>query len=109
METTTNESILKMLECYNSCTTTVKHCLGKGGEHADPEHINVLLDCAKICQTAADFMIRESPNHAAVCGLCADVCRECAESCEALAGDDETMKECAKICRECAEECDKMS
>lgn len=100
---------MQMIECYKSCTTTITHCLEVGGEHASPEYINLLMDCAKICQLAADFAIRGSANHPALCKLCADICRQCADQCEQMADGDEKMLECAKICRECAEACDRMS
>ena len=27
-----------------------------GGKHAESDHINLLMDCARICNTNADFM-----------------------------------------------------
>lgn len=101
--------IKTMTDCYLACTKTIKHCLSMGGEHAAPEHINLLMDCAKICQTASDFACRESDNHPAICKVCADICRQCADECERLAGDDEQMKQCAEICRQCADVCERMS
>lgn len=103
------EDSIKMLECYKICTKTINHCLKMGGDHASAEHINLLMDCAKICQLAADFAIRGSVHHAALCQLCAQICRECADECEAINSEDEEMKECAQICRECADACERMS
>ena len=91
-------------DCHRSCLETVAHCLQKGGRHAAPEHIVLLLDCAEVCAAASGFMSRGSHHHAAVCGVCADVCDRCAESCAAM-GDDETMQRCAEACRRCAESC----
>lgn len=88
--------------CLNEAMT---HCLQKGGRHTAPEHMRLMLDCAGICRTAADFMLRSSAHHAPVCGVCADVCDACAESCEQL-GD---MDECAQMCRRCAESCRQMA
>lgn len=98
-----------MLDCYLSCTKTITHCLEQGGEHADPRHINLLMDCAKICNVASDFACRESANHPAVYAVCADICKQCADACDALAEDDPAMAECAEICRKCAEVCERMS
>ena len=109
MDGTTKESIATMLACYKSCTRTILHCLEMGGEHAGPQHINLLMDCAKICEVAADFAIRGSANHPALCGLCADICRQCAEQCEEMAEGDEQMQKCAEACRQCAEACGRMS
>lgn len=90
--------------CHDICTETVTHCLEMGGEHATPSHIRLLLDCAEICQTSANFMLRSSAAHGAVCNVCAAVCERCAEDCERF-GDDEMMQRCAETCRSCAESC----
>lgn len=98
-------------ECHDVCLTTVDHCLGMGGRHAEPAHIRRLLDCAQICDTSADFMMRGSDLHASTCGACAEVCDRCADDCQRLADEDqdERMRRCARVCRECAESCHKMS
>lgn len=97
-----------MTECHDICLQTVSHCLEKGGDHARAEHITLLLDCAEICQTAANFMLRNSELHGRTCGVCAEVCQRCAEDCERFS-DDRTMQQCAQICRRCAEACRAMS
>ncbi|HWG90609.1 MAG TPA: four-helix bundle copper-binding protein [Candidatus Thermoplasmatota archaeon] len=94
--------------CHQVCLETVQYCLQKGGEHASPEHLRLLLDCAEICETSANFMIRGSDHHGVTCGACAEVCVACAESCEAL-GDDEQMRRCAEACRTCADSCQEMA
>ena len=54
-----------MTDCHDICLQTVSHCLEKGGDHARTEHVTLLLDCAEICQTAANFMLRNSSYIAA--------------------------------------------
>jgi|SRR5688572_4197635 len=61
--------------CHDICTETITHCLEMGGDHADPKHIRLLLDCAEICQTSANFMLRASDLHGQVCDVCATVYR----------------------------------
>lgn len=95
-------------ECHHVCVETVTHCLEQGGAHAAAAHVRVLLDCAEICQTSADFMLRGSEFHARVCGVCADVCERCAADC-ARFGDDQEMQRCADVCRRCAESCRRMA
>lgn len=102
------QCIQECLNCYSVCTATVQHCLQMGGKHAEQQHINTMMDCAEICRTAADFMLRGSSHHAHVCGECADICRECEASCRAL-GDDQMMQQCADACRRCAESCQRMA
>lgn len=82
------------------------HCLGLGGEHADPHHVRLLLlDCAQIRATSAAFMLRGSESHGRTCGVCAEVCLQCADDCERLADGDELMLRCTEICRRCTESC----
>jgi len=96
-------------ECHDVCLATVQHCLQKGGEHAAPDHIRALLDCAQACDISRDFMLRGSELHTMYCRGCSHACDRCAESCEQLAGDDEVMRQCAETCRRCAESCRSMA
>lgn len=92
-------------KCHQICDETIEHCLFKGGHHADPTHIRLLRDCSQICALTADFMLRDSEFHHLSCGICADVCKTCAEDSEAIDAEDELMNLCAKSCRECVEAC----
>ena len=94
--------------CHDSCTETVTHCLQMGGEHAEAGHIRLLLDCAEICQTSANFMLRMSDFHMQTCGVCADICEQCAQDYELFA-DDRMMQQCAESCRSCAQSCREMT
>jgi hypothetical protein len=94
----------KSEKCHRVCVETARYCLDKGGRHAAPEQIGLLIDCAEICQTTANFMLRGSSVHKTICGACAEICDRCAESCESI-GDDTRLQECAKACRDCAESC----
>ncbi|HEU5088851.1 MAG TPA: four-helix bundle copper-binding protein [Roseiflexaceae bacterium] len=103
------ECIDNCKECHAICVATTVHCLEMGGKHAQAAHIRTLLDCAQICATSADFMLRSSPFHAQTCGVCADVCEACATECERMAGNDEQMRRCADMCRRCAASCRSMA
>ena len=100
--------IQECLQCHRSCLEIVTHCLRTGGTHAEAGHIRLLLDCAEICQTSANFMLRGSDLHTHTCGVCAEVCERCARSCEQM-GNDEQMQACAEVCRRCAESCRQMA
>ena len=102
------DCIQECQRCHDSCTETVTHCLQMGGDHAEPNHIRLFWDCAEICQTSANFMLRISEFHGQTCGVCADVCERCAENCERFA-DDQMMQQCAQACRSCAESCREMA
>jgi hypothetical protein len=87
---------------------TVLHCLSRGGDHAAPDHVRLLLDCADLCATSARLLLRGSPYHARTCAACAVVCEACADDCERLAADDVAMHDCAEACRRCADSCREM-
>ena len=92
-------------ECHDVCLrTAMNYCLKKGGKHVEPTHFRLMFNCAELCQTAAHFMLSDSPSHAVVCAACADVCEVCAKSCDELGG----MEDCAQICRQSAESCREM-
>ena len=95
-------------DCHTICTETVQHCLSMGGEHASPEHIRILLDCAQICQTSSDFLTRASEFHGSTCGVCAEICRACERECRKM-GNDQMMKKCADACSRCADSCERMA
>lgn len=97
------DAVASMLECSQVCAETMTHCLKLGGDHANADHINLLADCAKICEVAANFLERDSPFHVELCGVCADICEACAESSGNLKGEE--MERCAKACSHCAETC----
>ncbi len=102
------QCIQECLDCHSICLQTAQHCLGLGGKHAESHHITMLLDCAEICQTSANFMLRGSHLHTQTCAVCAEVCRACEEECRRM-GDDDMMQKCAEACRRCAESCERMS
>ncbi|GLC28157.1 four-helix bundle copper-binding protein [Roseisolibacter agri] len=103
------QCIQECLNCYSVCTVTAGHCLDLGGPHASRQHQTALLDCARACQTSADFMLRGSPMHARACALCAEACRACEQSCRSVGGSDPMMQQCAEACRRCAESCERMA
>ena len=103
------ECLQRCQECHVICTETAQHCLTMGGKHSEAEHIRLLLDCAEICQTSADFLMRSSPRHVLTCNVCSEICSMCADSCERLASEDTMMKKCADVCRRCAQSCRQMA
>jgi hypothetical protein len=105
----TDECIRICQDCHALCTQMIRHCLRVGGRHAAPDHIRLMLDCAQICETTADYLMRESVFHDRMCGLCADVCRQCADSCQQLVADDQKVKPCVDLCRDCAGSCERMA
>lgn len=98
--------IQNCLDCHRICLQeAMNHCLETGGKHLEPAHFRLMMDCAEICQTSANFMLHGSDHHKLTCGVCAQICEACAESCGQV-GD---MDECVQACRNCAESCRKMA
>jgi hypothetical protein len=88
--------------CHNVCLqTAISHCLEIGGKHVEPAHFRLMTDCAEICQTTANFMLRGSHFYDQSCQLCAAICDACAHSCEQIGG----MADCVHACQRCAEIC----
>jgi len=102
-----HDCIEKCLNCHAACTMTVQYVLTEGGGQTDPEHVGLLLDCAEMCQTSANFMLRGSPFHAGTCAVCAEICRASESACR-IFPDDEQLAECADACAQCAEACERM-
>ena len=114
MPTTTQTH--SMEQCIENCTTCHRICLetaarhfrGERGAQGHEGHIRLLIDCAEISQTSANFMVRGSDLHGHTCAACAAVCDRCAEECDKL-GEDPHMAACAEICRACAQTCREMA
>ncbi|MDB5761259.1 MAG: hypothetical protein JWQ21_254 [Herminiimonas sp.] len=83
----------------------MNHCLEAGGEKMDPAHFRLMTDCAEVCQSTANFLLRNSNFNDQFCLDCATLCDYCAQSCKEL-GD---MSDCAEACRECADSCHQMA
>ncbi len=97
------------LDCHKACLQTIPYCLQQGGMHAESNHIRLMMDCADICQTSANFMLRGSDLHSITCGACAEICERCAADCDRMGGDDTRMAACAEECRRCADACRQMA
>ena len=102
----TQQCIENCLNCHKTCLQmAMNHCLEMGGEHTKPDHFRLMMACAEICRTSANFMLIGTPHHKHVCAECAEICEECAADCERV-GD---MDECVAACRKCADSCRAMS
>jgi hypothetical protein len=91
-------------ECESICITTIQYCLQSGGKHTEPTHMRLLQDCADSCESSAKYFARGSVYNAGVGNLCAQICDDCAASCDQFVNDPQ-MKACADACRACAAAC----
>ncbi|MBR9970738.1 four-helix bundle copper-binding protein [Magnetospirillum sulfuroxidans] len=104
-----------MKDCINACdlahraaTEAAIHAMQQGGKLADWELVQLLLDTADICETAADFLLRSSRQYTPVLRVASEIADKCADACEKLAPSDLRMKECAQSCRRAATQCRKL-
>jgi len=106
LDATMQQCIDDCLDCYQTCfSEAMSHCLEMGGKHVAAQHFGLMINCAELCRTTAEFMMSNSALHARVCAACAEVCDACAESC-LQTGD---MEVCIKACRTCASSCRNMA
>jgi len=106
MNSLMQDAIKACIDCHSMCLrTAMGSCLEQGGRHVEQDHFRLMINCAEICQTSANFMLSNSPLHGSVCAVCAETCEACAKSCDQI-GD---MRECADECRRCAKSCRSMS
>lgn len=105
-ETSMQACIEACSHCHQVCLqTAMNHCIEAGGKHVAADHFRLIMNCAEICQTSANFQLSGSTFHRRVCEVCAEVCEACAVDCEKIGG----MDECVAACRACAKSCQQMA
>ena len=95
------------LESAAICNHCASSCLKEKEVKMMARCIQLDMECADICYTAARLMSLGSTRAEEYCRLCADICSECADECSRH--DNEHCRECAEACRHCAEECLQMT
>ena len=48
--------------CHGICVQTIQYAVQQGDPHVAPEHLRLFEDCAQLCQTSEEFMLRGSPS-----------------------------------------------
>jgi len=91
-------------ECQSVCMELASYSLKLQGYYSELGHIRVLYDCAKMCDTTVEFLLRGSEMRSNVAALCAEAARRCARDC-ARFDYDQRMLACAAVCERCAELC----
>ncbi len=101
------EGLKACTRCSRVAKETLTFALFHGAEHAEADHLRRLMDCAEICQTTADFLLRASPQHGAICRACIEVCKACAEDARAIGTPE--LQRLADHCGRCAAACDTLA
>lgn len=106
---------MPMTGCIDHCVASHRMCLEtaayvtkQGGALATASLLAMLTDCAELCQTTANSMLRDSSLHLILCRACAEACERCAQEC-LRHGDDAQMARCSNTCKECAASCRDMA
>lgn len=105
LDSMAQECLRNCTECHDTCLQTAVSVDVAGNISADD--LKLLLNCAEICRTCADFLDTASAHQRAMCGTCAQVCEACAQMCKD--SGIETMRRCAEICDRCADSCRRMA
>ena len=92
-------------ETYAVCTETLTYSLDGHFDLADPRHLRLLIDCAEVCQTTQNALLRASELKQLLATVCVEACENVAESCRQLDPTDEQLAECAEVCTRCADYC----
>ena len=95
------------LSCTEECEHCATACLHEPDAAQRTRCIQVLRDCADVCDVSARWMVRDSSFVRPICELCADICDQCATECGRFR--DDHCRNCADACRKCAQECRTMA
>lgn len=98
--------IVACTHCYQVCLqAAMNHCLKTGGKHVEADHFRLMMNCAEVCQTSANFQLSSSKFSHRLCEVCAEICEACAADCKKI-GD---MDKCVEACEKCAKSCRAMA
>lgn len=94
-------------DCADACDHCATACLQEPNVKDMARCIQLDMDCAAVCRLAASYMARGSEFAQELCGLCADICDECAKECAGHEMDH--CQQCAEACKRCAQACRQMA
>ena len=100
-----------MRDAVKECTSgalvakeALAYALAHGAEHAEADHLRLLMDTAAACGAAVDFLVRESPHHGSICRANAVICAACAADARAIGTPG--LRRLAEQCERCAAACE---
>ncbi|MGH2622216.1 MAG: four-helix bundle copper-binding protein [Sphingobacterium sp.] len=95
------------LKCAAICNHCASGCLQEEDVTMMTKCIQLDMECASICYSAAQVMSIGGIHAKELCKICASICEECAKEC--ANHDHEHCKECAEACKDCAHKCRTMA
>jgi len=103
-----DDCVTLCIASHRRCLTSARHVLEQPQLHAAAQLVALLQDCAELCQTTANSMLRGAATHTLLCNACADLCAACAQACDAYKNDT-VLTQCAATCRDCGAACRHMA
>ncbi|PRY14310.1 hypothetical protein CLV24_104120 [Pontibacter ummariensis] len=101
-----NQDLLQILaQCADECDHCFDMCLENDRTDELVRALRACRDCAKICRVTASFVASGSAFAQRMVEVCAEVCKQCADTCERRKDEEEETGHCAKVCRQCEEAC----
>ncbi|MBK0394942.1 four-helix bundle copper-binding protein [Ramlibacter algicola] len=105
------KNVLDCIAACNACEVACLHCASACLQEPDVKMMARCIardmDCAQLCQTAVALMAGGSDLAPALCKVCEQACRACAEEC--VKHDMDHCQQCAEACRRCADACASMA
>ncbi|AIQ64350.1 hypothetical protein PSTEL_15895 [Paenibacillus stellifer] len=95
------------LKCIDACNFSYVSSLKEYDLARLREWIRMDRECADMCAFAIEAMTRQSPFVAEICRLCAEVCEATANECGRY--ERTHCRDCIEACLKCAETCRQVS
>ena len=103
-----NQALINILDdCARVCNACATADLMEQEVKMMVRCVRLDIDCAEICALTSNYLSRNSEFAYPMAVQCAVVCDACAEECEKHP-DMPHCVECARVCRKCAVECRKL-
>lgn len=98
------ETMRLLKDCHDACRRLfMDHAPKESGRTPPALFLKRLLACIEITGTTASYLLKEGIAAGRLCEITAQVCQQCAESCDRLGAADAAA--CAQLCRDAAHAC----
>ena len=102
LEPETKTCVAALQACHATCLQFATFdCMQGNYPRVGPNQFRLMLDCAELCQTAANFLIRDSDHYLRVCREALVICEDLASDCRKFPG----MEAILAACDECVSAC----
>ncbi|MGZ3772512.1 MAG: four-helix bundle copper-binding protein [Pseudobdellovibrionaceae bacterium] len=92
------------IACARTCLETFQYCVEQKGTAFSGKHLSLLQYCADVCQFSVKLLIGDSQFAIQSCDLTLEICQACVAECERY-DEDSVFSHCAEVCKDCIESC----